>query len=306
VAPTALARVRAVPPRLVLALGWLVLVVYAYPGQLGDESFAYLRQARTRFFSDGYPPAISALWRVLEVLVAGPTGMFLVQSAVFTLGAHAVLRRALAPRAAAWTTAGLLVFPPVLVSVAVISSDGLMAGFLLAGAIGLVSERRAARLGGLAALFVATAVHTSALVATLPLLVVLFTWRPDARGVRRVAHAVAAWLAITAAALGVNVPSSTMPACATSSPAPASSSRRACRPPPAHATARRARCRSCAATGRPGRSRPTVLHPRRPSVTRSPAPRASSCARIRARTSGTGCRWSARCCGSRPITPRPS
>jgi hypothetical protein len=215
--------VRAAPPKVILAAGWLVLLAYAYPGRMGDESFAYLHQVRTRFYSDAYSPAIVALWRVLELVVAGPTGMFLVQSAMFVLGAHAILRRAFGPRSAAWATSALVVFPPVLVALAVISTQAIAAGFALLGASALASERRRVRIAGLVGLACAVAIQPPMLVATLPLVLALFGRRADhARGRgehgeavapvprvgvpdRRRLHALGAWLAATMCGLGLAV-----------------------------------------------------------------------------------------------------
>lgn len=184
-------------PRVILAATWLALVACAYPGRMSGESFAYLRQARTRFFSDGHAPALSTLWRVLELVLGGPAGMLLAQGAMLVIGAYWILSRTLAPRPAAWATAAVVAFPPVLAPMTAIWSHSMMAGLLALGTGALLSGRRRA---GLLALLGATAVQPSALAATLPLVVLLFVWRD----VRRHAYAAAAWLAITAAALGIN------------------------------------------------------------------------------------------------------
>ena len=193
-------RVRTAPPKLVLAIGWLAAIVYAYPGQMTAQAFQILRQSRVRYYSDDYAPAMSKLWGYLELVVAGPTSLLCAQTAMFVIGAYAILQRALTTRAAAWVTAGLVAFPPILVTIATISTHSLMASLLVLGAGGLVSSRRRLHLASLAPLLVATAVQPSALVATLPLVLWLFVWRVDAR--RRRLHALAAWSAITLAALG--------------------------------------------------------------------------------------------------------
>lgn len=194
--------VRAAPPLLILAAGGIALLVYAYPGQMSDDAFELLRQARGRFFDDRYPPALPALWRHLELFVAGPAAILLVQGAAFLLGAFAILRRALSPRAAAWATCALVVFPPILAPLAQISSHALMAALLAAGAGPLAWAYPGLQRAGLGALLVATAVQPSAAVATLPL--VLVHWRPELDGRRRLLHAIVAWLAITVAAMGLD------------------------------------------------------------------------------------------------------
>ena len=91
-----------------------------------------------------------------------------------------------------------------MVPMAVIWKDCIMAGFLALGAAGLLSERRGARLWGLVAMMGAAAVRYNALGATLPLVVLLFQWRPGMHWLRRYALATAAWLATTFAAFGIN------------------------------------------------------------------------------------------------------
>jgi hypothetical protein len=190
-------------PRVVLALGWLVLAIYAFPGQMTWDSFEYLDAARSGFYTDRHPPAISALWRMLELVVAGPSGMFLVQSAAFVVGAYLVLRRSVSARCAAWVTAALCVFPPTAVPMGTIWKHSLMAGLVLLGFGMLVAQSERARIGGLAALTLAIAMRPIATVAVLPLVLLVFEWRSTS-GLRRYATALVAWLAITAVALGTN------------------------------------------------------------------------------------------------------
>ncbi len=200
------------PPVMILAVGWALVLVYGYPGQVTTESLEVLRAVRKNHPADVDPPMLYVLWKALEVVIAGPLGLFVVQVVTFSVGAWVILGRALSPRGAAWAATGLLVFPPILVPMAMIGTHSLMAGFLLLGAAGLLSERRGRRVAGVAALFAATAVHEAALVATLPLVIVVGQGlgpgsgpgSADRRGWTRPVIAVATWLAITAAALGAN------------------------------------------------------------------------------------------------------
>ncbi|HWU88454.1 MAG TPA: hypothetical protein VN253_14305 [Kofleriaceae bacterium] len=194
----------ALPPFAVLCLGWLVLVIYAFPGQMTQDSFDHLREARTGIYSDSHPPTINLLWKISDSIVAGQFGMLVLQSTTLLAGLYLILRRTFAPRRAAWLAVAVYVFPPVMVPMAVIWKDCIMAGFLALGAAGLLSERRAAKLWGLAAMLGATAVRYNAFGATLPLVVLLFEWRPGMPWLRRYALAAAAWLAITFAAFGIN------------------------------------------------------------------------------------------------------
>jgi hypothetical protein len=191
---------RRVPPAALLALGWLVELVYAFPGYGSFDSQLQLEQARAGVYSDWHPPAMAVLWHYLDHVVAGPLGMLVVQTACFLAGAYLVLRRHLAPRLAAVIAGLVLWFPPVGATMAVIWKDSQMAGFTVLGAGLLLSERRTVRLAGLASLLAASLMRHNGFTVTLAIVVVGFTWSPAVRGVRRYAIAGAAWLAITAAA----------------------------------------------------------------------------------------------------------
>jgi hypothetical protein len=119
-------------------------------------------------------------------------------------GLYLVLRHTFAPRRAAWWTCAVFVSPMVLTVMAVIWKDCIMAGLLAAGIAGLLSRRRWARLAGLAAMLGAAAFRYNAFGATLPLVVLLFEWRPGLRWLPRYALSTAAWLATTFAAFGIN------------------------------------------------------------------------------------------------------
>jgi hypothetical protein len=197
-------RIAAAPPWLILGLAWSFLVIYAFPGQLTQDSYDHLREARTGVYSDAHPPIINLTWKLVDQVIAGPFGMLLLQSGLLLAGLYAILRPTFAPRPAAWWAAGVFVFPPVVTVMAVIWKDCVMAGLLAVGVAGLVSNRRAARIGGLVALTGAAAFRYNAFGATLPLIVLMFEWRPGMRWLPRYALATAAWLATTVTAFGVN------------------------------------------------------------------------------------------------------
>jgi hypothetical protein len=50
-----------VHPIIVLAIAWTVLVVYAFPGQLTQDSLDHLSEARSGFYTDAHPPAINLI-----------------------------------------------------------------------------------------------------------------------------------------------------------------------------------------------------------------------------------------------------
>jgi hypothetical protein len=197
-------RIATAPPWAVLAVGWVYLIVYAFPGVMTQDSFDHLREARSGLYSDAHPPAINLLWAISDYIIAGPFGMLLIQNTCFLAGLYVVLRRVLSPRAAAWVAAGVYVFPPVMVPFAVIWKDPLMAGFLMLGVAALLSERRGVRIAGLLLMIAANAVRYNAIAATLPLIVLLFEWRPGLPWLKRYAISTAAWLAVTVGAFRLN------------------------------------------------------------------------------------------------------
>jgi hypothetical protein len=188
-----------VTPNRVLAGAYALFLVYAFPGYMSPDSIMQLEQARSLQYSDWHPPAMAALWTLAETIVAGPTGMLLLQGALFLAGSYRLLRRYMPERIAALAAGAILVFPPVLAPMAVIWKDPLMASLFVIGASCLVEGRRwpAAVLLGLGC-----AMRANAPAAALPLVVLL--WPSAQIGWRRVAIAFAAWCAITAGALGVD------------------------------------------------------------------------------------------------------
>ncbi|HEU4729859.1 MAG TPA: hypothetical protein VFT22_18310 [Kofleriaceae bacterium] len=197
-------RIASAPPALVLAVAWIVLVIYAFPGQMTQDSWDHLTEARRGIYTDGHPPAMDLLFRWADYVIPGPFLLLVVQSAALLLGLHRVLRRALSERGAAWATLGCYLYPPVMLVMVVIWKDCVMAGFLALGIGALLDDRRWVRVLALAALVVASAVRYNAFAATLPAVVLLFEWRPGAPWLRRYAISFCAWLAITLAAFAIN------------------------------------------------------------------------------------------------------
>ena len=193
-----------VQPRLILVIGGLVFLLYAYPGIMSIDSVDQLTEAREGFYTDPHPPVMAAIWRALDAIIAGPFLMLLLQSIAFLAGVYLVLTRVLARRSAAIAAVLVLLFPPVMCTMAFIWKDALMAG-MLALAAGLVMQRcRWARVASLVCFAVATAVKYNAFAASFPLIVLLFEWTPGKRWLVRYALAAVAWLAITFSAMGVN------------------------------------------------------------------------------------------------------
>jgi len=190
------------PPWLILATAWLLVIVFAYPGQLTFDSLGYFVQAHASEYSDVHPPAVAAFWHALEYVVAGPFGMLLVQTTTFLVGLFFVFHAVLSRRAAAWAAAAVFVFPPVMAPMAMIWKDSLMAGCLMLGLGTLLLAEGRARFVGIACLIAAIAFRSMATAAVAPIVIVLFD--VGVPGWRRYAAATAIWLGMTVAAWGVN------------------------------------------------------------------------------------------------------
>ena len=197
-------RLAAARPSSILVAAFAVMLVYAFPGHMTLDSIDHLREARLGFYTDSHPPVIALLFKLCDTLVAGPICMLLLQNALLLGGVYSILARLLLPRRAAWIAAALFVSPQVLPVMATIWKDCFMAGFLAAGIAGLLSQHRSRRLLALLSLSAATAMRYNAFGATLPLIVLLFEWRPGQRWLVRYATAFALWIAVTFAAFAAN------------------------------------------------------------------------------------------------------
>lgn len=165
-----------VSPVTILAIGWALFLIYAYPGYMSKDSFDQLLDSRWADYRDWHPPLMARIWSVVEIFVTGPFGMLLLQSGMFLFGLYYVFRRVASHRAASLAAVCVMLFPPVMTTMAVIWKDSQMAGFLMIGAAGLLSAHRNARLAGYAMLFFACAMRYNAAAALLPL-ILFATWR---------------------------------------------------------------------------------------------------------------------------------
>lgn len=187
-------------PRQILLVGWIGFLIYAWPGFMSFDSIYQLQESRSGHFSDGHPPMMAQLWRIVELFIAGPAGMLLLQSSVFLVGIYLIVRRRMTGRAAAITASLLLWFPPVGNVIGVIWKDSQMTAWIVLGVGLILSDRRRTKLAGLAAIALGTAMRHNALVMTLPLVVLLFVWNPKHGFWKRHAIALVAWVAVTMSA----------------------------------------------------------------------------------------------------------
>ncbi|MDQ3340188.1 MAG: hypothetical protein M4D80_33950 [Myxococcota bacterium] len=189
---------------MVLGAGYLLFIIYAYPGFTSPDSIQQLDQARRSTYGDWHPPMMAVLWHYCDKIWTGTFLMLVLQSATFLVGVDGILRRFLTPTRAAIAAVLVLLFPPVMTTMAVIWKDSQMAGYVLAGTACMLSPRYRWKIVGCFLLFLATAVRHNALAATLPIVVILFVWRDSWTGWRRYALAFGVWIAITGAASVAN------------------------------------------------------------------------------------------------------
>jgi hypothetical protein len=191
---------RALSPRAIVAIGWLGLVLYAYPGYMSFDSIAQLHQARVGYYLDSHPPAMAAMWSFAEHFVTGPIGLLLAQTGAFAAGVYLLLATRMQRRTAAIAAVLVLWFPPVANTMSVIWKDSQMAAYLVLGTALILAPRLRSRLIGLGFIALATAMRHNAFAMTLPLVVLLFYWKPLHRWWQRYTIAIVAWLAVTASA----------------------------------------------------------------------------------------------------------
>lgn len=126
---------------LFFSFGFLYLF---YPGYMSYDSLHALRSARAGVTDAMWPPMVSYLWRLVDVVSPDPAAMFFVQVFLF-LGCFTLLGYFLTRRL--WWCLGILLFfcavPVLLGTVAAIWKDVLMAGLLLAAMLAAFQVRAA-------------------------------------------------------------------------------------------------------------------------------------------------------------------
>jgi hypothetical protein len=191
-------------PRRILAGGWVVFLLYAWPGYLMTDGAEQLAAAASRKgrFDDWHAVVMTEVWRMIGRLIAGPAGMLVLQSGLLLFGTYAIVRHLASERTAAWTAVAILLFPPLVTTTGLVSAEAQLAGFFAAGAAGLMSPRRNRRLLGLGALLLGIGMRDGVALAALPIVLGLFAWG-DVSVWRRRGLAIAAWIAITLGAFGL-------------------------------------------------------------------------------------------------------
>jgi hypothetical protein len=144
-------------------------------------------------------------WRIVDALLAGSFGMFVVQSATFVVGVYLVLSRMLDARRAAWLAVAILLYPPVMTVMAVVWKDSIMAGLMMLGAGLVLRSSRRARVAGLALIGLGAAMRYNGFAAAVPLIALAFEWRAGMAPLARYAIASALAIAVALAGAAANV-----------------------------------------------------------------------------------------------------
>lgn len=161
-----------------------------WPGHLSFDSLVQLREARAGVFTDWHPPAMAALWRVLDALWPGPGGMLLLHLALFWAGLYLIFTRVFLdrPRRAALLIFLLGIYPPIMGLIGTVWKDvGMLAaltfafGATLAARDAMGTGRRIAIAAAAVALLYATLLRHNAIFAVIPLAWALATALPRRR-----------------------------------------------------------------------------------------------------------------------------
>src|SRR5882672_1686659 len=106
-------KLREARPLVVLGIAWAIVIIYAFPGEMTQDSFDHLREARDGIYTDAHPPLIDVLWKILDTIISGPILMLLFQTGFLLAGLYLIFRYFFEPRRSAWWTAFVFVIPPV-------------------------------------------------------------------------------------------------------------------------------------------------------------------------------------------------
>lgn len=189
-------------PRTILVVGWLVFLLYSYPGYMTTESADTLLDSRVGLYTDWHWPVLTQIWAIVEIVIAGPAGMLLLQSGLTLWAVFSLARRVGSERAAAIAAVCTLLCPPVLTNLSLITAEPMLGSLLLAASALLVAGTRKRVLLALALLAIACGLRDGATVAALPAVAVLLRWDGAARW-RRVAIAAAAWALVALLGAGL-------------------------------------------------------------------------------------------------------
>lgn len=190
-------------PRRILVGGWLVFLLYCYPGFMLTESADQLIDSRYSQIQDVHSAVMTKLWGLVEIVIAGPAGMLFLQSLLLLLGAYFLLRHVLSDRAAAVGAVVTLLLPPLVATTSIITPEAQLASFLVAAMAAMASERRWTRCIGIGLAIIAAGMRDGGAVAAAVATIALFRWSKPRYDV---AIGAAVFVVVAAFALNVSLP----------------------------------------------------------------------------------------------------
>jgi hypothetical protein len=187
-------------PRRILLAAAIIFVLFGYPGFMRG-AIDELGDARTGAFTDWGSPVFTEIWRILGFAFDGTAPLFILQGGLLLGGSYGLLRRVLPDRSAAWGATLVLLFPPLIVTSALIGEDALLAGLLVTGCALVLEPARWRRVGGVAMLVLACGMQAGASLAVLPL-VLAVPWTSGRW--RRMGMALVVWGTMVVLAFGLD------------------------------------------------------------------------------------------------------
>lgn len=111
-----------------------LIVMTFYPGYMTYDSFHALRSARNGVTESAWPPIVSYVWRIVELIIPHPSGMFFAQVFIL-LFSTSIVAYLFSKRLGAFTFFSLIVLsvPVMIGTLSSIWKDVLMAAFILSG-----------------------------------------------------------------------------------------------------------------------------------------------------------------------------
>lgn len=191
------------PRRLVIAC-WIVFAIYAWPGYLPAGAPDQLVDSRVGAFTDWAPPMMTGIWRALGLVVSGPVGLVVLQSGLVVWGAFMLARRSMSDRAAAFVAGGVLLWPPVMATLAVVTPVALFAGLATITVAALGSSRRWIAINGLGFALLGCAMGASAALAVAPIVIIAWPFHAARPRWQRFALATISWFVLASSAFGLS------------------------------------------------------------------------------------------------------
>ena len=196
----------------VLLLPVAVIAVCFWPGLANADTLTQANQARTGVITNQHAPVLTWLWSFVWPIGIGLGYVLVAQLLVTAVGVYLMLRAAFQPIASALLTGAVLVFPPVLGTLAVVGRDAwfagsltMMFGLLARGAVSEGQARRRCLIGATAFAFVALVSRQNAAPAVVLGCVLVAGMALERRRRRGVLVATAAGVALTGALMLLQV-----------------------------------------------------------------------------------------------------